>query len=251
MALAMVSCAREAMVDDPVEVEKVPMSLSARGEAPEDVPEAKVSLNYPNVLWSADDVIAVFDGTGMNEFCIDPSSYTTGATATFSGSVAANHGTLYAVYPYSSANSISGSSLSVTVPSNQTVSSTAMVDPAALVSVGQVSGNSIEFKQVCGLLKFTIETSGIEKVILRGTSLAGTATVSAATGVMSALTSGENSIVLSSADGTVATGSYYAAVLPGTTAAEVSPFPSWRQAVLPMKRQRPRLSPSSARRAGP
>ena len=217
--VGLASCEREALVDNSLNENagKVSLSLSASGEA-----EEKAYLDFSqtqNVRWSNTDLIAVFDGTVKNEFSID-SGTNTGATATFSGEVTAGYSNLYAVYPYSAANSLSGSSLSVTVPSFQTVSSTAKVDPAALVSVGLVSSKTIEFKQVCGLLKFEINSANVAQVVLRGTNLAGTATV-AATGVVSGVTSGENSIVLSYAGGNFATGTYYAAVLPGTTAAEV------------------------------
>ncbi|MBR5043104.1 MAG: hypothetical protein IKX67_07670 [Bacteroidales bacterium] len=216
LIVSLASCAKEARVDNPDITTKTKISFSAKGEA--DTPEPKVILDFsltPNVRWSDSDLIAVFDGMAKNQFSIEEGT-NTGAEATFSGEVSAGYSSLYAVYPFSSAISISGSDLSVSVPSAQTVSSIARVDPAALVSVGQVNEGSIEFKQVCGLLKFEINTEGVSQVILRGTNLAGTATV-AATGVLSEVTAGEEAVIISSSDGTFATGAYYAAVLPGTT----------------------------------
>ena len=195
--------------------DKVSVSFSASGE-----PEDKAFLNFSetdNVRWSDTDLIAVFDGTNKNEFSIDPGT-NTGATATFSGDVTLGYSSLYSVYPYSAANALSETNLSVTVPSAQIVSSTASVDPAALVSVGLVNEHSIQFKQVCGLVSFVIETDNISKVILRGTNLAGTATV-AATGELSSVTSGVNSIEVTYSAGNFATGTYFVAALPGTTAA--------------------------------
>jgi len=214
-----VSCNKEIAAPDssPDSSDKVALSLSATGE-----PEVKVSLDFSqsqNVLWSDTDLIAVFDGTSKNQFSID-SGTNTGATATFSGEVTPGYSDLFAVYPYSAAGSLSGTSLSVTVPASQTVSGTASADPAALVSVGQVSSGTVEFKQVCGLLKFQIDTTNITKVILHGTNLAGTATV-AATGVLSSVTLGESSIEITYSGGCFAEGRYFAAVLPGTTAANV------------------------------
>ncbi|MBO4340937.1 MAG: hypothetical protein J5835_05865 [Bacteroidales bacterium] len=215
---ALASCTQETPADNYEQGPKVKISFKAQGEA--DIPESKVTLDFSqtqNVRWSDDDLIAVFDGTAKNQFGIDGGT-NTGATATFSGEVTPGYANLYAVYPYSAANSLSAGSLSVTVPSNQTVSSTAKVDPAALVSVGQVSAGTIEFKQVCGLLKFEITTANVSQVILRGTNLAGTATV-ATSGIISSVTSGESQIAVSCSEGTFAIGAYYAAVLPGTTAA--------------------------------
>ena len=217
--VALASCAKEAGEGNPDETptQKTRISLSAQGE-----PETSAYLDFeqdPNVRWSDDDLIAVFDGTAKNQFSIDEGT-NTGGSATFSGEVTEGFTNLYAVYPYSAANALSGSSLSVTVPVIQTVSSTVKVDPAAIVSVGQVSNGAIEFKQVCGLLKFTINSSGISEVVVHGKNLAGTATV-ATSGVLSSVTSGESNIVVRSADGTFASGNYFIAVLPGTTPAEV------------------------------
>jgi hypothetical protein len=220
--VTLASCKQEVWVDNSMtdDSEKVLVSFSGKGES--DSPDSRVTLDFSqaqNVRWSDNDLIAVFDGTAKNQFSIADGT-NTGATATFTGEVTVGYTSLYAVYPYSAGNSHNGSNLSVTVPSTQTVSSTAKVDPAALVSVGQVIAGATEFKQVCGLLKFEINSAGIAKVIIKGTNLAGTATVASATGVVSSISSGENSIVISSSEGTFATGTYYAAVLPGTTAAE-------------------------------
>lgn len=216
--LSLASCTQEIQVDDPSLAPKTKISLKALGEA--ESADSKVTLDFSqaqNVRWSDDDLVAVFDGTAKNQFSIDAGT-NSGASATFSGEVTVGYSSLYAVYPYSAAVSLNGTNLSVTVPSAQTVSSAAKADPAALVSVGQVDAGSVEFKQVCGLLKFEISTPGVSQVILKGTNLAGTATV-APTGVISSITSGENSVVISCSDGTFATGTYYASVLPGTTSA--------------------------------
>ena len=216
LLLLPLACEKENEEQNPVPVsDKVSVSISATGESAN---KAFIDFSQAqNVRWSDDDLIAVFDGTAKNQFSID-SGTNSGASSTFSGEVTLGYSTLYAVYPYSAAGSLSGSSLSVTVPAAQTVSATASVDPAAIVSVGQVDAGSIEFKQVCGLLKFQIDTTNITKVILHGTDLAGTATV-AATGVLSSVTSGESSIEITYSGGCFAEGRYFAAVLPGTTAA--------------------------------
>ena len=216
LLLLPLACEKENEEQNPVPVsDKVSVSISATGESAN---KAFIDFSQAqNVRWSDDDLIAVFDGTAKNQFSID-SGTNSGASATFSGEVTLGYSTLYAVYPYSAAGSLTGSSLSVTVPAAQTVSATASVDPAAIVSVGQVDAGSIEFKQVCGLLKFQIDTTNITKVILHGTDLAGTATV-AATGVLSSVTSGESSIEITYSGGCFAEGRYFAAVLPGTTAA--------------------------------
>ncbi len=219
-ALAAIACTvscNEKEIETNIPSVKQPMSLVASGEA-----QGKVFLDFSetaNVRWSDDDLIAVFDGTAMNQFSIDPGT-NTGAAATFSGEVTAGATSLYAVYPYSAAGSLSGSSLTLTVPSAQVVGSSANVDPAALVSVGIVDNGAIEFKQVCGLLKIEVTGSEVHSIVVNGNALAGTATVAGSTGVISSVSSASNSITLTyEGDANFPAGTYYAAVLPGTTSA--------------------------------
>ena len=213
----MVSCSKEISVNDTIVPEnytKVPVSLVASGEQ-----QSKVVLDFeqsPNIQWSDEDVIAVFDGVSKNKFSIDEGT-NTGATATFSGAAAAG-ATLYAVFPFALGNSLSGSSLSITVPDHQVISKTSCVDSTALVSVGKVEEGAISFKQVCGLVQVEISGDNVRKIILSGNALAGTATV-AADGSVSEVTAGSNSVELSYEGGNFPAGVYYVAVLPGTTAA--------------------------------
>lgn len=211
----LVSCNKETVTDTPSV--KTPISFVAFGE-----PQTKVTLDFSqaaNVRWLDNDLIAVFDGTAQNQFSIDPGT-NTGESATFSGEVTAGATNLYAVSPYSAAVSQSGTNLTVTVPSSQTISSSTNVDPAALVQVGIVDNGSIEFKQVCGLLKITVSGDNVREIIVNGNAIAGTATVAAGNGEMSSSSSTSNSISLSYEGGAnFPAGTYYAAVLPGTTSA--------------------------------
>ena len=211
----LVSCNKETVTDTPSV--KTPISFVAFGE-----PQTKVTLDFSqaaNVRWLDNDLIAVFDGTARNQFSIDTGT-NTGESATFSGEVTAGATNLYAVSPYSAAVSQSGTNLTVTVPSSQTISSSTNVDPAALVQVGIVNNGSIEFKQVCGLLKITVSGDNVREIIVNGNAIAGTATVAAGNGEMSSRSSTSDSISLSYEGGAnFPAGTYYAAVLPGTTSA--------------------------------
>lgn len=211
--------AEAGILDD--EAGLVSLTLSATGET-EDEAAPKVTFNDANnARWENSDHIAVFDGSGKRNFSLR-SGTNTGATAHFEGSVSSGYSNLYTVYPYSAAGSLSGSNVTVTVPSVQTVSSSNRVDPSAIVSVGKVTtaNMSVAFKQVCGLVSFQIASNDIYKVIIEGTNLAGTATVVPTTGaVTGSVSSGANKIEIGySGGGNFATGKYYAAVLPGTTA---------------------------------
>ncbi len=216
-ALALsVSCNKETAADMPVSGHKVEMTISAFGET-----SSKVTLDFErpqHLQWADDDQIAVFDGIAKNKFSIKEGT-NEGATATFAGAVSASASTLYAVYPFSAAEAQSGSSLSVTVPAKQVVSKTASVDSTAVVSVGLVSGQAVEFKQVCGLLKVPVSNGGVNKIIIGGKNLAGTATVTA-DGTLSSVTAGTDEIELTYEDGlNFPAGTYYVAVLPGNTPA--------------------------------
>jgi len=210
-----VSCSKEADADMPLFGEAVPVSLLATSED-----AGKVSLDFeqsPNVQWADSDVIAVFDGAGKRQFAVEEGS-NTGATATFYGE-AVPGATLYAVYPFEAGNSLSGSELSISVPASQVIGAGACVDTTAIVSVGMAENGQVAFKQVCGLVKVDITTRGVRKVVLSGNALAGTATV-AADGSVSSVTEAAGSIELSYEGGVnFPAGTYYAAVLPGTTEA--------------------------------
>ena len=209
------SCTKEHDDIYPADSHKVAVSLIAFGES-----ASKVNLDFErvhNIQWSDEDKIAVFDGSSKNQFGIEDGT-NTGTSATFTGT-AASGAALYVVYPFAAGNTLSGSNLSVTVPANQVIGTNAIVDTTALVSVGKVVAGEAEFKQVCGLVKVEVTTGGIRRIILSGTNLSGTATVSAE-GVISAVTDGSNSVELTYEGGAnFPKGTYYAAVLPGTTAA--------------------------------
>lgn len=197
---------------------RVPVSFNAYSESS----DTRVSLDFSksaNVRWSDEDLVAVFDGVSENEFSIAPGT-NSGDAATFTGEVAQGATDLYAVYPYSAANSLSGSSLTVTVPGNQVIGGDANADPAALVSVGKVNNGSIEFKQVCALLSFTVTGSNITRIIVSGSALAGTVVVNSS-GVLQSVSSAKDNITLTCEGGSsfIAGRTYYAAVLPGSTPA--------------------------------
>jgi hypothetical protein len=213
----MASCSKEAVIDTtvPGNSPRVRVSLVGFGE-----PNEKASLDFErvsNVMWADNDTVAVFDGAQKNKFGIEGGT-NTGTSATFTG-YAAENATLYAVYPYSAGNSLNGSQLSVTVPSHQVIGSHACIDTSAMVSVGKAVSNEIVFKQVCGLIKIIVSGNNVRRLILTGNSLTGTALVSA-DGTVSSVTDGSDTVELTyEGGGNFPTGTYYAAVLPGTTAA--------------------------------
>lgn len=215
--LATVSCNKEqSEIPAPAENGKVYATISVQGED-----MTKVSLDFSkekNVQWLDTDQIAVFDGVSNNTFSVKEGS-NTGASAVFEGTIDAGATTLYAVYPASAAVALDGSDLSVAVPSAQVIPSEGCVDPAALVSVASAArGSAMSFSQVCGLLRISFTAEDIRKITISGSALAGSAKVGA-DGVVKSVDASENAIVLTHADGIFPAGTYYVAVLPGTTPA--------------------------------
>lgn len=120
----------------------------------------KTSLNGKEIHWTSDDQIAVFDNAGVkNVFSIIDSN---GSYASFSGSVTSGTTQIYAVYPQNLAISASGSTLKVNIPSDQTSKEGSFAEEHNIsVAKGtKVPGNEeiagVVFKNVCGLLKFTV-----------------------------------------------------------------------------------------------
>ena len=120
----------------------------------------------------------------------------------------------YAVYP-SSAGSLNGNELTVTIPATQTISSGfGSAHYAAAVAVD----NNFAFKNLCGWIKFTIpEGSEVKRILVRGNGeqpITGkiTVTFDKDGNIATSKVSGGNNRLIVDIDGP---GEYYAAVLPG------------------------------------
>ena len=146
----------------------------------------RTSLSGNEVHWTSDDVIAVYDNFGYkNEFNVLEAS---ASYAAFSGEVTTGTTQIYAVYPYQLAGAVSGSTVNVTIPVDQTskVGSFAEEHNISVAKGTKTPGveeiENITFKNVVSYLKFTIP-SYIEdaKSVTFSTSraIAGSATVDA------------------------------------------------------------------------
>nr|MCR5326231.1 hypothetical protein [Bacteroidales bacterium] len=198
--------------------EKVYASFSATGE---DI--TKVTLDFASetnkIQWQDTDDIAVFDGVSRNVFTVKSGS-NTGATVVFEGEITDVSGTLGAVYPADAGMDMdSEKKLNVNIPAEQTIPEGACVDPKALVAVASgTKGSALAFKQVCGLLKISFTANNVREITISGDALAGEAKVNDdGTKVENLKPSG--SITLTHAAGMFPAGTYYVAVLPGTTQA--------------------------------
>lgn len=167
--------------------------------------KTRTSLSGNEVHWTSDDVIAVYDNFGYkNKFDVQEAS---ASYATFSGAVTSGTTQIYAVYPYELAGAISGSTVNVTIPVDQT-SKVGSFAEEHNISVAKGTKNpgveeieNITFKNVVSYLKFTIP-SYIEdaKSVTFSTSraIAGSATVDASADTPVAVVgeNGSNSVTM-------------------------------------------------------
>ena len=141
---------------------------------------------HSTISWVADDAISVFTAKASD----GGSKFTTadgGAEATFVGEIVSGASKFYGVYPYREDVSFDGSKTFTTLlPSVQQAVENDF-DPASFISVasttsGDASALQMCFFNVCGGLRFTVDESGITKVVLKGNNgedLAGTLSINA------------------------------------------------------------------------
>ena len=112
--------------------------------------------------WSYGDRMNVFDGYGKRSFL----TYTSGATASFCGPVAADASSIVAVYPESAANAyLSATSVAVGFPVMQIASKGGFTDGSnPMVGKAPISDNiSMDMRNVGSYLEFTIpDGTGID-----------------------------------------------------------------------------------------
>ena len=182
-------------------------------------PHVRTYLNSEfKTRWNDGDVVAVFDGQ-KRQFDMTANS---GASATFSGHISTEATTVYAVYPFSGAESEDGGdNVTVNIPAEQIIADGESTARGALVAVSKVTslGSGVSFKNVVGLVKVTLG-EGIASVKLTGANnegIAGSVQVNAADGSLVGSPSG-TSVVIKPVSGTFAAGDYYIAVAPVTLA---------------------------------
>lgn len=172
------------------------------------------------VLWKSTDKVSVFDDEDNNcEFSADADGASTTLTGTL---VPKGSGEYYSVYPYNAGNSISGTTVTTTLPATQTVSAPGFADGAVL-SAAVASDAAFSYKNIVALVRFTVpaEMTTLHSITLTSTAaLAGECTVSFATAtpVLAATGSSVNAVTIAApgASDVLATGNYYAAVIPGS-----------------------------------
>ena len=214
--LAAVSCSDKENPGNTLR-ERIPMDFTAGTPA---LTRTAIADDGKSVVWSENDAIGIFDGQ-TNRFDIIEGAGS--SAATFSGSALPDV-QYYALYPYDGNASMTGNTISATLPSVQysTADGTfdTMLNPAVAKS-GE--DNSLVFDHVAAMLKVNVEgvTGAVRSVSLSADrSLAGAYTVDMSRTPYSAVAAESETVanvsLVAENDGNLAAGPYYLVVLPGS-----------------------------------
>ena len=199
-----VACTKE--IEEPSATDaKVQMSFAVSTEQTKTVLEGT-----KQTYWTGVEKLSIFDGESNNLFFAELSA--PAATAQFSGKAAAAD-TYYALYPYSSAAKLSGTTVSTELPAAQTATK-GTFDPSAALLFGTADGTNVTLKNLTAMLKLTVpaNVTSIE-VDGNGTALAGSVNVNVGSSELSGATASK---VTLSGKGALEAGTYYIAVAPAT-----------------------------------
>lgn len=191
-----------------------------------DFPETKTQRDESDgsVLWTPDDAISLFYGSGTNGGNRFVSTGTEVSRVTnFTGTIGVITGGadvsvedtyFWGLYPYDATAVCDGSSIVTTLPSQQeAVPSTFATN--LFPSVGRAQGLSMGFYNICGGVRFTVTKEGLKSVTLKaigGEALTGKARIGFENGVPKVLeiTDGSDEITLTAPDGKfLEVGKYY------------------------------------------
>lgn len=171
--VAFAACSKEQVLEQAADG----VLLTATVEQQEDA-TTKTSLSGgTNVVWTKGDQIIVSTTSGNYDFTLVGE----GGTSSGSFSSAAAEGTpQYAIYPASSFSSISGNTITFSVPAEQTYAANSFGN-GANIAVALISGSSIPFKNIGGSLKLQLKsnTAKVGKIVVTDPNnwLSGTFTV--------------------------------------------------------------------------
>lgn len=207
------------------------------------VPQTKTYMNSGEVKWVKGDFIQIFAEDGSYKFTDAVTYGESGAPATYDFTVAdwpADKTPLYAVYAGQYAQQTSPSTYSdgvftASLSANQTINHKNSFAKTANLSVGELvnegASYSIAMKNVGGLFKFSISTSGMVSNVkiedVDGGALAGKVNITLENGIPKAeAIEGKSAVVLKSnitdAGELFPKADYYACVLPGTYTLKVT-----------------------------
>ena len=177
-----------------------------------------------SVEWIEGDQIAVFDGSNMNGEADEGQKFyarSSGSEALISGEADPAVAEYHAIYPYGSGHSLKNGEFTTQIKAQQIVESGSMAGNCAVVVGKAVAGSTkMEFKNVCSLVKFSLEKEGVKSLTLIGNNnevIAGQFTLIWNNGdpQVTGNTKPEVTVTLRDAEGAdLAIGDYYFTILP-------------------------------------
>lgn len=186
------------------------------------MPQTRTQLAEGNAVhWTADDAIAIYDGTASNEF---PATDIDGSRATFTGEVTKGSTNYTAFYPYTNDGTLTfgDGTITFTLPTEQTATAGSFAEGLNPSWAQATDGSkNLDFQNLCALVKFTVDDSGLDGVTNLTLSantatekLAGSLTYTTADGTLAANDGASQAVTLK---GTFEAGqTYYFVVAPGT-----------------------------------
>lgn len=168
LALLLAACGNEEFIENNEvgTAVKVPMTFTVG------TPQTRTSLNGTDVYWTEGDMVAINDGTDTNEFT---ATTVRGSSATLTGE-AALADTYIAFYPEEILESIKNGYITFTLPAEQTATAGGFAEnlnPSWAQTTAE-DGNTLQFHNLCALVKFTIndgfDVSGISGFTLKSTN---------------------------------------------------------------------------------
>ena len=155
LALLTAACSNE----ESQKVAYSPLVLTAQQEGGE---ATRTSLSGTEVRWSAGDNVAAFVSNVAHTSTAAEILSAKSARFTFSD-LAADAVVQYAVYPAAAAGGLAGDDITVTVPTEQTAVAGSFAEGSA-VAIAKGGSSTLEFKNVCGFLAFTINADDVQSV---------------------------------------------------------------------------------------
>lgn len=211
------SCTKE-LVSEPTEtknVEYVNLTLLGNIEG-----RTKTSVNEAGeVSWNEGNLVSVFDNSATATSHNNRFNYVS-ESGKFTGEVPEDATEFYALYPYRTGATYADGEITTKLLPDQKATLGTFADNAAIMA-GVVDGTSVEFKNLCSHIRFTIaeDVTDVKSITLMGNkseALCGTFKVSFSDGAPSiTVTSPETYVRLYNEDGSaLAPGDYYFTVLP-------------------------------------
>lgn len=216
--MAAVSCVQE---EAPVTIQQEENNEAAVFTASFSENATKAILNQDySVAWEAADQVGVFAAAATPHLYVAELMDEAGKKASLSTEeTVGSADTYYAIYPYDADATIADGVITTELPAVQTA---VKDDFAHHLAVSSTDNYTFKFKNVCGLVKVTVNTSDVVSVVLEGRNnevVAGGVKVAVGnepTWVADGAKGSKTVTLKAEADGVLAKGTYYFAVLPQT-----------------------------------